>query len=131
MIRVLLIDDHERFRDCMAAAIASTPGFVVAGETGLARAALELLAAGLEVDVLLTDMRMPGIDGIELTRRVQALRPGLPVLVLSSHDDPVLVAAAAAAGARGYQRKGAPLETLLQALHDVAAGRSAFAGDQP
>lgn len=126
MIRVLLIDDHERFRECIAALLASSAGFAVAGEVGRGRAALDLLEAGLEVDVMLTDLRMAGLDGIELTRRALALRPGLRVLVLSSHDDPVLVAAATAAGAVGYVRKGDPTEHLLHALREVAAGRSGF-----
>ncbi len=126
MIRVLLIDDHERFRECIAALLASSAGFAVAAEVGRGRAALDLLEGGLVVDVMLTDLRMAGLDGIELTRRALALRPGLRVLVLSSHDDPVLVAAAAAAGALGYVRKGDALDQLLHALSEVAAGRSSF-----
>lgn len=129
MIRVLVIDDHDRFRERVVALLASSAGFAVAGEAASGRAALELLAAGIEVDVMLTDLRMPGLDGIELMRRALALRPGLRVLVLSSYDTPALVAAAAAAGARGHVLKGEPPDRLLHALREVGAGRCCFAAD--
>lgn len=129
MIRILVIDDHERFRERVVALLASSPGFAVAGEAGSGHAALDMLAAGLEVDVMLTDLRMPGLDGIELMRRALALRPGLRVLVLSSYDAPALVAAAAAAGASGHVLKGEPPDRLLHALREVGAGRCCFASD--
>jgi two-component system NarL family response regulator len=128
MIRLLIADDHVRFRRALRGLLERQPDLeVVADVADAAAAVAAVLAAGdTGPDLVVLDMRMPGLGSIEATRQLLAARPTLAVLGLSSYDDPALVGALAAAGGRGYVLKGDPLPLLLQAVHELAAGGRCF-----
>jgi DNA-binding NarL/FixJ family response regulator len=123
-IRILLVDDHAPFRQCLAALLSRKPGLRVVAEAGDGEAALDLLAACAEADrpqVMVVDVQMPGLDGIETARRAHALYPALAIVALTLHDDPQLATAMTAAGARRYLRKGDRMADIVRAIRQVAA----------
>ncbi len=120
-IRVLLVDDHPLVREGIAARLSSEPGIDVVGEAGDAASALACLAT-LRPTIVLTDIGMKGVGGIELTRRLLAQEPALRVLVLSMYDSADYAQQALAAGASGYVLKDSPSAELVAALRSVAAG---------
>jgi DNA-binding NarL/FixJ family response regulator len=103
-VRVLAVDDHAVFRRAARSLIAATPGFEQVGEAASGSEALEL-AAGLHPDLILVDVRMPGMDGIETARRLSRADPNAIVVLISLEEVPELPAAARAAGAAAYLRK--------------------------
>ncbi|WP_405977206.1 response regulator [Streptomyces sp. NBC_00158] len=119
--RVLIVDDHPLFREGLRAALESTRGAVVVAE---AETGGEVPAAVDEhrPDVVVMDLSLPDVSGIEATRRLAGTHPGLPVLMLTMSDDDGSLLAALQAGARGYVVKGAGSEEVLHALRTVAAG---------
>lgn len=129
MIRILLADDHDLFRGHLRELLDQRPGMQVIADAADGQAALDTMR-NLDVkarpDVAVVDVRMGVMDGIEATRRLLRLHPALRVLALSSHDDPVLVAAMVEAGCRGYVLKTDPLPQLVLAIEAVAAGRRFF-----
>jgi DNA-binding NarL/FixJ family response regulator len=120
-IRVLLVDDHPLVREGIAARLASETGIEVVGEAGDAATALECVAA-LRPTIVLTDIGMKGVNGIELTRRLLTQDPALRVLVLSMYDSADYAQQAMAAGASGYVLKDSPSVELVAGLRCVAAG---------
>ncbi len=101
-IRVLLVEDHQLVREGVKLLLELEPDLVVTGEAADGAAALCLLAhlaAAGRVDVVVTDLGLPGIDGLELTRRVKALAPGTPVVLLTMHDEDEYLRGMLAAGA--------------------------------
>jgi DNA-binding NarL/FixJ family response regulator len=126
VIRVLLIDDHALVRAGLARLIASDPGLEVVGQAGDGSTGATL-ARDLEPDVALVDLAMPGLDGIETTRRVLAASPRTQVVVLTAFSDRVQVLAALDAGARGYLLKDAEPDELLRGIRAAARGESPLA----
>lgn len=124
-LRVVLADDHVAIRRGLAVLLATLPGITVVGEAGTGEEVLTVVAAQ-RPDVVVMDLRMPDLDGVEATRRVVAAFPGTAVLVLTMLDDDVLVADAMRAGARGYLLKTADQYEIERALHAVAAGQAIF-----
>ncbi|MCF6508619.1 response regulator transcription factor [Blastococcus sp. MG754426] len=125
-IRVLLVDDQQMVRAGFRMVIDSQPDLTVVGEAGDGAAAVEVLAR-TPADVVLMDIRMPGTDGIEGTRRITAL-PGPPrVVVLTTFDLDEYVVAAIGAGASGFLLKDAAPEEMLAAIRTVHAGDSVIA----
>ncbi|HEY0888952.1 MAG TPA: response regulator transcription factor [Nocardioides sp.] len=124
-LRVVVADDHPVYREGLALVLGSLPGVTVVGEAGDGLEAVDL-AARLQPDVVLMDLSMPGLGGVEATRRIVADVPGVHVLVLSMHEGADSVVAALRAGARGYLVKGATKTEVARALHDVAAGGAVF-----
>jgi DNA-binding NarL/FixJ family response regulator len=124
-LRVLLVDDHPVVRDGLRWLFDSAGGVDVVGEAGDGETATRL-AAELKPDVVLMDLAMPGMDGVETTRRVRAAAPDTAVLVLSMSDSDASLVAAVTAGASGYVLKGAAQEDLLRATRAVAAGEATF-----
>ena len=120
---IVLVDDHALLRDGLRRILEQEPDLEVAGEAESGEAALELVAR-IVPDVVLMDVRMPGMDGIETTRRVRSLHPGVRVLVLSAYPD--YTREALQAGAAGYLLKSAPTERLLAAVRSVALGAMAI-----
>lgn len=123
-IRVLIADDHPVFRFGLRALLQAEPGFDVVGEATSGEQAMEL-AAALEPDIILMDINMPGINGIEATRNILRERPNIGVLIITMFDDDTLFAAVRA-GARGYLLKGAEGEETLRAIRAVANGEAIF-----
>ncbi|WP_149205192.1 response regulator [Actinotalea subterranea] len=126
MTTVLLVDDQSLLRVGFRLVIESEPDLEVVGEAADGRVALEQVAA-LAPDVVLMDIRMPGMDGIEATRRVVAEHPGSRVLVLTTFDVDDLAFAALRAGASGFLLKSARPDELVDAIRTVAAGTAVVA----
>ena len=125
MTRVLIVDDHPVFRDGLAGLLATVPGVEVVGSAGSAEEALADLARTAP-DVVLMDINLPGVSGVEATRRALQAAPATAVLVITMVDDDDSVFAALAAGARGYVLKGATAAEITAALATVAAGGAVF-----
>ncbi len=126
MIRVLLADDQALVRAGFRMILKGEPGIEVAGEAGDGAEAVEL-AHKIRPDVVLMDIRMPGVDGIEATRRIVIDDTSPRVLVLTTFDLDEVVYEALRAGASGFLLKDAPEERLVSAIRVVAEGGSLFA----
>src|SRR5690348_1685905 len=124
-IRVLIIDDHPIFRDGMRQLLESVPGFEVVGEGSSGEDAVRLTAE-LSPDVILMDIGMPAMNGIEATGAVLNVRPSVRVLVLTMYEEPDSVLAALRAGARGYLLKDAESDDITRAVRAVASGDAIF-----
>lgn len=120
-IRVLLVDDQVLARSGMRLILRPRDGFVIAGECGDGDEVPAALAAA-EVDVVVMDLRMKRVDGIEATRRLRQAGDRPPVLALTTFDDDELLAGALRAGAAGYVLKDASAEDMIRAVRAVAAG---------
>ena len=124
-IRILVADDHALFRDGLRALFLSVPGTEVAGEAATGEEAVAR-TADLQPDVVLMDIQMPGINGIEATRRIVRDSPHIGVIVVTMFEDDDSVFAAMRAGARGYVLKGADQDEILKVIRAVAAGEAHF-----
>lgn len=122
-VRVLLVDDQELIRTGLRGILRASHGFEIVGELGDG-AGVVAAVGELRPDVVVMDVRMPGIDGVEATRRLSALDDGPPVLVLTTFEDEEVLAGALRAGADGFLLKGVPAEDLQRAVRQVAAGGS-------
>ena len=124
-IRVVVADDHTLFREGLHALLASVPGVEV---VGLAATGAEVvaLAESLLPDIILMDLQMPGMNGIEATRQILRTSPHIGVIVLTMFDDDDSVFAAMRAGARGYLLKGADQAEVVRALRAVSNGEALF-----
>lgn len=119
--RLLIVDDHPLVREGLKARLSSLPGIEVVGEAGDAQQASAQVAA-LRPDLVLMDVGMKDVNGIDLTRQLLSEQPQLLVLVLSMYDNPEYVNRAMQAGARGYVLKDAPASDIVDAISAVAAG---------
>ena len=120
--RVLIVDDHPMMREGLAHTINQEPDLVVCGEARNAAEALQAIAAG-RPGLVLTDLTMPGKSGLEFIKDLKALHPGLPVLVVSMHDESLYAERALRAGACGYMTKAEAREKLLLAIRHVLSGQ--------
>jgi DNA-binding NarL/FixJ family response regulator len=124
-IRVLIVDDHGPFREGLRALLTSMSDMTVAGEAENGGDAIRE-AARLQPDVILMDIQMPGMNGIEATRLIYQSSPHIGVIVLTMFEDDDSVFAAMRAGARGYLLKGADQAEILRAIHSVRNGEALF-----
>ena len=120
--KILLVDDHPFMRAGLAQLINKQADLVVCGEAGSPIEAAGVLAK-TGVDLVLSDITMPGRSGLEFIKDLQAAHPGLPVLVVSMHDEMIYAERALRAGARGYIMKEAGGENLLAAIRQILAGQ--------
>jgi DNA-binding NarL/FixJ family response regulator len=124
-VRALVVDDHPVFRDGLAALLSSLDDVAVAGVAADAESALAFVGDS-PVDVVLMDLNLQGLSGVEATSRLTSLTPAPAVLVVTMVDDDDTVVAALRAGARGYVLKGATGEEIAAAVRTVAAGGAVF-----
>ena len=124
MIRILVADDHTIVREGLKQILAKHSDLQVAGEAANGNDVLRLIRDGRDGqwDVLVTDMSMPGRNGLELIKLVKQAQPALPVLVLSMYDEDQYAVRAIRAGASGYLNKESASEQLVSAIRTVAAG---------
>ena len=120
-LRVLVVDDQQLLRRGLVMLFGTVEGVDVVAQAAHGAEALAVLRAK-EIDVVLADAKMPVMDGIELVRRCVREHPGLPVLVLTTFDEPDVVRGAVAAGAAGFLLKDTSIEALAEAVRAVAAG---------
>ena len=125
-IRVLVADDHPLFRRGMRAILGTEPGTELVGEATDGQQALDM-ALELRPDVILMDLNMPKVSGIEATRRIVQASPHTAILMLTMFEDDDSVFAAMRAGAHGSVLKGADGAATLRAIHAVAHGEAIFA----
>lgn len=121
-IRLVLVDDHAVFRESLEAVLVASTGTTVVASFGLADEALAAMES-LDVDVVIMDLSLPGMGGVEATRRIVQRFPAVQVLVLSMSDDPTAVRAALRAGARGYLAKSSGLHEMVRAIQAVHDGQ--------
>jgi DNA-binding NarL/FixJ family response regulator len=122
-IRILVADDHPVVRDGLVAILSTQPDFEVVGEAGTGTEAVER-ALALQPDVMLLDLEMPELDGVEVLRRLSQINPGIRVIVFTAFDTDERILGAVQAGAQGYLLKGAPRKELFEAVRIVYAGGS-------
>jgi two-component system, NarL family, response regulator NreC len=123
--RILLADDHKLMRSGLKALIEQQPDLTVVGEADDGRQAVAL-AATLKPDLLVMDIGMPNLNGIEAARQITQANPATAIVILSMHSDESYVLRALKAGAKGYLLKDSAESDLIRAVHAVADGKSFF-----
>jgi len=126
-VRVLIADDQTLFRSGLARLLQEDPRITLVGEAANGREAVEK-AAALKADVVLMDLKMPGMDGVESTAKITADQPGVKVLILSTFDADSYVLQALRAGACGYVLKDAQPAAIVSSIIAVLAGERVMAG---
>jgi DNA-binding NarL/FixJ family response regulator len=129
-IRVVVADDHPLVRDATRLYLEQAGGIAVVGMAGTGAAALELVGAR-RPDVLVLDVQLPDMSGVDVARRMAAAFPGVAVLVFTGYDDVGYARRLRQVGIRGYLRKTASREELVGAVRGVAAGRTVLIADSP
>ncbi|MGH3145094.1 MAG: response regulator [Rubrobacter sp.] len=124
-LKVLVADDHPLFRDGLRTMLASSPDTELVGEASAGEEAVSL-AAELQPDLIVMDVQMPGMSGIEATRRIVEDSPHVRVLIVTMFEDDVTVFSAMRAGARGYVLKGANYTEMVRAIQSVGNGEAIF-----
>jgi DNA-binding NarL/FixJ family response regulator len=124
-IRVLIADDHALFREGVNAILKSVPDIEIVGEAGTGQQALAL-AADLTPDVILMDIQMPDLNGVEATQRILEAQPEAGIIIVTMLEDDDSLFSAMRAGARGYVLKGADKAEMLKSIRAVAAGEALF-----
>jgi DNA-binding NarL/FixJ family response regulator len=122
-IRVLIVDDQSLFREGLRTLLSAQPDLKVIGEAANGEEALRQ-AASLRPDVVLMDLRMPGMDGVEATRALRASNPSAAVVVLTTYTDDDSILAALEAGAAGYLTKNASAADIRRAIEAAATGHA-------
>jgi len=124
-LRVLIVDDHPLFRSGLRALLGTLPDTTVAGEATTGEEAVAS-AAELQPDVIVMDLQMPGVSGIDATRRILDTSPHIGILVVTMFEDDYSVFAAMRAGAKGYVLKDTDEEDMLHAIRAVGKGEAIF-----
>jgi len=122
-ITCLIVDDHEVVREGLRLSLSRSPHIRVVGEAGDGRAAIEL-AERRKPDVVIMDVRMPTMDGLDATKELTEKEPEIAVLIFTAYSERSLLARGLESGAKGYILKEAPHETLVRAIEKVAGGES-------
>jgi DNA-binding NarL/FixJ family response regulator len=124
-IRVLIVDDHALFREGVHAILKSVPDIEIVGESGTGQEAL-ILASELAPDIILMDIQMPDLNGVEATRRILKTHPNVGIIIVTMLEDDGSLFSAMSAGARGYVLKGADKAEMLKSIRAVANGEALF-----
>ena len=126
-LRVLIADDHPLFRDGLRMLLATTPDLEVVAEAHSGVEAVALATNdGTPPDVVVMDLQMPGLNGIQATRQILSLAPQVHILIVTMFEDDASIFAAMRAGARGYVLKDAAQEDVLRAIRSVGRGEAIF-----
>lgn len=128
MIRVIIVDDHQLVRVGTARLLADVEGITVLGEADCGEKAIEMVGV-LKPDVVLMDVQMPGIGGLEATRRCLRVNPELKVIAVTMHDDEPYPSRLLNIGAAGYLTKSADIDEMTRAIKRVVAGRRYISAD--
>ncbi|HRH74125.1 MAG TPA: response regulator transcription factor [Zoogloea sp.] len=128
MIRILLVDDHAVVREGYRRLLERRADLRVVAEAGSAEDALQIVREGMP-DLTVLDLSLPGMGGIELTRRILQRHPEAHILVFSMHRDPLFAAQALRAGALGYVTKSSSPDVLIQAVYKIARGEKVLSPD--
>jgi len=124
-IRVLIADDHALFREGVNAILKSVPDIEIVGEAGTGQDALTL-ASDLTPDVILMDIQMPDLNGVEATQRILKTQPNVGIIIVTMLEDDDSLFSAMRVGARGYVLKGADKAEMLKSIRAVAGGEALF-----
>ena len=122
-ITCLIVDDHEVVREGLRLSLSRAPHIRVLGETSDGASSIEMVERR-KPDVVIMDVRMPGMDGLEATKEILKVAPGTAVLIFTAFSERSLLARGLDSGAKGYILKEAPHETLLRAIEKLAVGES-------
>jgi len=122
-VKVLIVDDHEIMREGMSALLRKYSQFEVVGQATDGRQALEM-ASQLKPDVIIMDVGMPNLNGIDATKKLLSLYPDLKIMALSAHSDGSIVAKMIKAGASGYMLKESAFDELIEGLNTLLDGRT-------
>ena len=128
IIRLFIVDDHQVVLDSLRLLLGDMPGFIIAGETTQPLLAIQMLE-NTPADILITDVSMPGMNGIELTRAAKQKFAAMRVLALSMFNDNHVVAEMMDAGASGYLLKNSGRQELAEALNKIAKGQHYFSAE--
>ncbi len=121
MTKIVIVDDHKLLRGILRGLLEAEPGLEVVGEADDGFQGLKV-AEEQKPDVLISDLKMDRMDGIELTRKLQGAVPSTRIIILTMYGDPIYVTRAIDAGALGYVLKGADIDELIHAIHRVQSG---------
>ena len=127
-LRILLADDHTMFREGLKKILSESLVFVVAGEAGNAQETLEKVRA-TDFDLVVLDISMPGMDGIDILKQIKRMKPHLHVLILSMHPEDQYAFRAIKGGASGYLTKDKAADELIEAIRRIATGRKYISPD--
>ncbi|UVK84836.1 response regulator transcription factor [Pseudomonas sichuanensis] len=127
-VRIALVDDHVLVRDGVKALLGAIPHFEVVGQAESGAQAIELVA-NTELDILLVDVGLQDMNGLELTRKLRDLYPDIKILMLSMYDNQEYVRTSISSGALGYVLKNAPSTELIAAIDAIAAGGSFYSSE--
>jgi PAS domain S-box-containing protein len=116
-VRILLVDDHQTMREGLRSLLEEHDDLLVAGEAADGRTALQLLTE-IDIDVVVMDVNLPGLDGVEVTRQIKRLSPGIVVIGLSIHDAAAMADSMRGAGASAYLSKGVSLDSLVTMIRE-------------
>jgi len=122
-LKILLVEDDELFRLGLRVRLEREPGLEVVAEAEDGETAIEIVKSHL-LNIVVLDIGLPGLGGVDACRQIRQLSPDLPILVLTSHTQKALINRIIEVGVQGYCLKGAPSQTLILAIQSVAAGAS-------
>ena len=130
-IKIIIADDHKIFIDGLKSILSKKIGITIIGEANNGLEIIKLLEKDYRPDIVITDIRMPIIDGISLTKILSKEYPNIPVLALSMYDQSSDIIEMLEAGAKGYLTKAVEINELIQAIHTIVKGEYYFAKDLP
>lgn len=130
-IKIIIADDHKIFIDGLRSILSKKIGITIIGEANNGLEIIKLLEKDYRPDIVITDIRMPIIDGISLTKILSKEYPNIPVLALSMYDQSSDIIEMLEAGAKGYLTKAVEINELIQAIHTIVKGEYYFAKDLP